>query len=208
MNASENTTKSAPSPAARQNVAAVESMYQFLLWLIPVLEQFPRSQKFQLADRMQCNALDVLDALVEAAYSREKVALLRKANLGLEKLRICVRLAKDLRHLDRMHVWQPHAAHAQTAALQHTLFKGGRFGPLRSDGLPVEGPAPLQRSVSCAAAPGTTTLRTCALPTATGTPWTTVTPTRASVSPAQPKPNFAAPRRNKSRKRFVQGVAR
>ena len=75
-------------------------MYQFLLWLIPVLEQFPRSQKFQLADRMQCNALDVLDALVEAAYSREKVALLRKANLGLEKLRICVRLAKDLRHLD------------------------------------------------------------------------------------------------------------
>lgn len=100
MNPSENTTRSAPLPAARQNVAAVESMYQFLLWLIPVLEQFPRSQKFQLADRMQGGALDVLDALVEAAYSRDKVALLRKANLGLEKLRICVRLAKDLRHLD------------------------------------------------------------------------------------------------------------
>ena len=108
----------------------------------------------------------------------------------------------------RVHAWQAHAAHAHTAALQHSLFKGGWFDPLGADGLPIEDPAPLQRSVSCAAAPGTTTQRTCALPTATGTPRTTVTPTRASVSPAQPQPNFAAPRRSKPRKGFVQGVAR
>lgn len=125
MNPSENTTRCALSPAALQNVAAVESMYQFLLWLIPVLEQFPRSQN-----------------------------------------------------------------------------------PLCSDGLSVKDPAPLQRSVSCAAAPGTTTQRTCALQTATGPPRTTVTPTRVSVSPAHPQPNFAAPRRNKSRKGFVRGATR
>lgn len=84
----------------RQNVAAIESTYQLLLWLIPVLEGFPRSQKFQLADRMQSCALDVLDLLIEAAYSKEKASYLRRANLALEKLRISVRLSKDLRHID------------------------------------------------------------------------------------------------------------
>lgn len=89
-----------PPETPRQNVAAIESTYQLLLWLIPVLEGFPRSQKFQLADRMQTCALDVLDLLIEAAYSKEKAAHLRRANLALEKLRISVRLSKDLRHLD------------------------------------------------------------------------------------------------------------
>ena len=84
----------------RANVAAVESSYQLLLWLIPVLDGLPRSQKFQLGDRLQTTALQVLDTLIEAAYSRERGALLRRANLDLEKLRFWVRLAKDLKLLD------------------------------------------------------------------------------------------------------------
>ena len=86
--------------APRANVAAVESSYQLLLWLIPVLDGLPRSQKFQLGDRLQSTALQVLDTLIEAAYNRERSALLRRANLDLEKLRFWVRLAKDLKLLD------------------------------------------------------------------------------------------------------------
>lgn len=79
---------------------ALEAKYQFLLWLIPTLEKFPRSQKFQLGDRLQNDALDVLQRLIEATYTRKRLPLLRAANLGLEKLRFGPRLAKDLRHLD------------------------------------------------------------------------------------------------------------
>ena len=89
-----------PNRAGRTNVAAVESCYRLLLWLIPVLDGLPRSQKFQLGDRMQTAALNVLDTLIEAAYTRERVELLQSANLGLEKLRFWIRLAKDLHLLD------------------------------------------------------------------------------------------------------------
>lgn len=84
--------------AARSGGPALEAMYQFLLWLIPTLEKFPRSQKFQLGDRLQNESLAVLDRLIEATYTRERLALLRAANLGLGKLRFGLRLAKDLHH--------------------------------------------------------------------------------------------------------------
>ena len=45
-------------------------------------------------------ALDVLESLIEATYTRDRVAHLRRANLGIEKLRILLRLACDLRLLD------------------------------------------------------------------------------------------------------------
>lgn len=84
----------------RKQLPVVEAMYQFLLWLIPTLEKFPRSQKFLLGDRLQAQAQDVLDALIEAAYRRDRTETLRQANLGLEKLRFGLRLAHDLRCLD------------------------------------------------------------------------------------------------------------
>lgn len=89
-----------PKPPVRQNVAAVESMYQFLLWLIPMLDSLPRSQKFLLGDRIQTTALNVLEHLVEAAYTRERTGLLKRSNLGLEKLRFWLRLTKDLHLID------------------------------------------------------------------------------------------------------------
>ncbi|MBU4260471.1 MAG: four helix bundle protein [Proteobacteria bacterium] len=35
-----------------KEVDAITKVYDYLLWLIPKLEKFPRSQKFLLADRM------------------------------------------------------------------------------------------------------------------------------------------------------------
>jgi len=86
--------------AARATGPALEAMYQLLLWLVPTLDKFPRSQKFLLGDRLQSQALGVLDSLIAATYSRERAGHLRAANLELEKLRFGIRLAKDLRHLD------------------------------------------------------------------------------------------------------------
>jgi hypothetical protein len=42
---------------SRKSGVALEKTYQFLLWLIPVVEKFPKSQKFLLGDRMQKLAL-------------------------------------------------------------------------------------------------------------------------------------------------------
>ena len=85
---------------ARGTGPALESHYRFLLWLVPAVERFPRSQKFLLGDRIQRTALDVLESLINATYTRQRGHHLARANLGLEKLRFLFRLAHDLRHLD------------------------------------------------------------------------------------------------------------
>jgi hypothetical protein len=89
------------SDNARQTGAALEAHYRFLLRLVPTLEKYPRSQKFLLGDRTQQVALDVLESLVEATYTRQRAAFLRNANLGIEKLSFFMRLAFDLKHLDQ-----------------------------------------------------------------------------------------------------------
>jgi hypothetical protein len=73
---------------ARRAGPALEAHQQFILWLVPTIERFPRSQKFLLGDRIQATALDVLEALVEATYTRDRRGHLARANLGLEKLRV------------------------------------------------------------------------------------------------------------------------
>jgi len=88
------------SDRARETGPALEAHYRFLLWLVPTLERFPRSQKFLLGDRIQSNTLDVLESLVEATYTRQRGPHLNRANLGIEKLRFLLRLAHDLRYLD------------------------------------------------------------------------------------------------------------
>lgn len=85
---------------ARRTGPALEAMYRFMLWLVPAVEKFPRSQKFLLGDRIQATAMEVLERLVEATYTKERQGLLAQANLGLEKLRFLFRLSMDLRHLD------------------------------------------------------------------------------------------------------------
>ena len=85
---------------ARDTGPALENHYRFLLWLVPAVERFPRSQKFLLGDRIQATALDVLESLIEATYTRRRANHLARANLGVEKLRFLFRLAQDMRYLD------------------------------------------------------------------------------------------------------------
>lgn len=89
-----------PTNNARQTGPALEHMQRFMLWLVPTIEKFPRSQKFTLGDRIQTTALDVLERLIEATYTKARAKSLQAANLGVEKLRILIRLATDLKVLD------------------------------------------------------------------------------------------------------------
>jgi hypothetical protein len=86
--------------AARRYGPALEKCYLFLGWLIPTLEKFPRSQRFLLGDRIESAALDMLEGLIEATYTRDRAALLDSVNLRIEKLRFLMRLSMDLRYLD------------------------------------------------------------------------------------------------------------
>jgi len=58
------------SDSVRHLGPALESHQRFLTWLIPTLEKFPRAQRFLLGDRIESTALDVLERLIEATYTR------------------------------------------------------------------------------------------------------------------------------------------
>ena len=86
-------------PAQRPNLALGKATL-FATWLIPVLEGFPRSQRFLLGDRLQGNTLDIIEGLVEAGYQKQPQDTLRRVNVLLEKQRVLFRLAYNLRFLD------------------------------------------------------------------------------------------------------------
>ena len=76
---------------------AVEDCRALIAWLIPVLDGFPRVRRFGLGDRLEAALLDVLEALLEAAFSRDRQAALRRANLRLDVARHLWRLCLELK---------------------------------------------------------------------------------------------------------------
>ena len=75
---------------------AVTKTYDFVRWLLPKVENFPRTYKFTIGDRLTSNGLDLLTTIVEAAYASRKSDLLQTANRKVNSTRYLLRLAKDL----------------------------------------------------------------------------------------------------------------
>ena len=69
--------------------------YDFLLWLLPQCEKFPKQQRFVITKRLQDAALDFQESLFEANAQSGQIRLqhLRAADARLNKLRLYLRLA-------------------------------------------------------------------------------------------------------------------
>ncbi len=87
---------------------------EFLEWLLAATDKFPKKARFSFCQRIEGIALDVVEDLVEARYSRDKRATLRRANLRLEKLRVLLRLSHKMRYLS--HDGYAHATKAVNEA--------------------------------------------------------------------------------------------
>jgi len=65
--------------------------------LIPHLDSFPRNRRFTLGDRLESGVIEILELLVEAAYTRNKHDVLKRANLRLAVVRHLWRVAHELK---------------------------------------------------------------------------------------------------------------
>lgn len=70
--------------------------YDWLRWLLPLTLQFPKSQRFLMAQRLQEKSLDFYDFLVAAGRRVNVVQNLQQADVLLEQIRLNVRLCRDL----------------------------------------------------------------------------------------------------------------
>lgn len=77
----------------------VEKHYQLILWMLPKIANFPKDQRFLLADRIEQILLDILEMLIEAVYSKHKRDTLIKVNLKLDVLRFMMRIAEDMKYI-------------------------------------------------------------------------------------------------------------
>ena len=82
-----------------EELVVITKMYDLILWSCNHTSKFPRNHRFVLGERIERNLYDLLEALIEAKYSRARTPLLQRANLRLEILRFQMRLAKDLQCL-------------------------------------------------------------------------------------------------------------
>jgi hypothetical protein len=82
-----------------QELVVITKTYDLILWSCHHTGRFPRNHRFVLGERIERNLYDLLENLVQARYTRQRQALLERANLQLEILRFQVRLAKDLQCL-------------------------------------------------------------------------------------------------------------
>lgn len=71
----------------------------FVKWLLPTTEKFPKKVRFSFSNRLDNLALDVVEDLVEARYTRRKTEKLKAVNLKLERLRVLLRLCHELAYL-------------------------------------------------------------------------------------------------------------
>ena len=78
----------------------VEKHYQIILWMLPKIANFPKDQRFLLADRIERTLLDILEMLLEAVYTRNRREILIKINLKLDVLHFMMRLAHDMRYVN------------------------------------------------------------------------------------------------------------
>lgn len=74
-------------------------------YILDISGKFPRSLRFNLADRLTNEGLDVLEYIVEAIYSRRKRPILDRANLSIEKIRALLHLAVERQCLS-VHQWE------------------------------------------------------------------------------------------------------
>src|ERR1039457_5281137 len=70
----------------------VQKAYEFSIWLIRKVENFPRSYRFSVGDRLVQGVLDLLLRLVDAAYSRDKFRILSEVNGMLNRMRFLLPL--------------------------------------------------------------------------------------------------------------------
>lgn len=70
--------------------------YDFISWLLPLAEKFPRSQRFVVTQRLQSAALNFQESIIEANSLRgaSRAEKLRAADTELRKVRLYLRLCE------------------------------------------------------------------------------------------------------------------
>jgi len=75
----------------------VQDCHSCLLWLIPIIDKFPRQRRFTLGDKIETKLLLILELLIEATYSQRNKKTLSDANKSIAVVKHLWRLSFELK---------------------------------------------------------------------------------------------------------------
>ncbi|MFK8042675.1 diversity-generating retroelement protein Avd [Congregibacter sp.] len=79
----------------KEELPIIQKTYDLIKWYVPILNRLPRDHRFTLGDRMISGLYGLLEALVQARYTRDKLSRLQAVNASLDLLRYQTRLLLD-----------------------------------------------------------------------------------------------------------------
>ena len=83
-----------------QELPIIQKTYDLIKWYVPILNRLPRDHKFMLGDRIITGLYNLLEGLIQARYSQNKLPLLEPLNSGLDILRHQTRLLLDFQLIE------------------------------------------------------------------------------------------------------------
>lgn len=82
-----------------QDLIIFQKVYDLILWMYPLINKFPKKQRFVLGQQLENTLLEILKGIIQANQERNKLGTLKQVSVDLDKFRILYRLAKDLRFM-------------------------------------------------------------------------------------------------------------
>jgi len=73
--------------------------YAMVSWIVQRMASFPKDKRATLGERLGINSLKLLENITDALFTRSKLGLLNKADRRLGRVRILLRLARELKCL-------------------------------------------------------------------------------------------------------------
>ena len=73
-----------------------QKMYDSILYSFPIIGRFPKAQKFVLGQQIENCMIDIARLIIHANKLKNRRAKLYEIDVELEKLRLLIRLAKDM----------------------------------------------------------------------------------------------------------------
>lgn len=76
----------------KRELPIIQKTYDLVKWYVPILNRLPRDHKFLLGDRIIAGLYELLEELILARYTRDKLARLKALNGRLDLIRHQTRL--------------------------------------------------------------------------------------------------------------------
>ena len=95
MSVSDYRIKPSVSDKTMEELPIIQKTYDLIKWYVPIINRLPRDYRFSLGDRLVEGLYELLDGLIDARFSSQKLKRLQQLNSHLAKLRYQTRLLFD-----------------------------------------------------------------------------------------------------------------